>query len=84
MKKKIIHIAQSAGGVAEYIYMLMKNMNKEQYTNILIVSEDYKEQINRFQNLVEKIYFVPMIREIKIKSDFLAVKEVRKILKLEN
>ena len=83
MKKKIIHIAQSAGGVAEYIYMLMKNMNKEQYTNILIVSEDYKEQINRFQNLVEKIYFVPMIREINIKSDFLAVKEVRKILKLE-
>ena len=40
-KKKIVHIAQSAGGVAEYLYMLLKNSNNNNYENILIVSKDY-------------------------------------------
>ena len=40
-KKKIVHIAQSAGGVAEYLYMLLKNSNNN-YENILIVSKDYE------------------------------------------
>ncbi len=81
--KKIVHIAQSAGGVAEYLYMFLKNFNTKEYENILIVSEDYKEQIDRFKNISSKVYFVPMIREIKLKEDLRAVKEVKKIIKKE-
>lgn len=64
--------------------MFLKNLKDKEYENILIVSEYYKEQINRLKNLSDKIYFVPMIREISIKSDFNSVKEVRKILKKKN
>ena len=80
-KKKIVHIAQSAGGVAEYLYMLLKNIKNSEYENILIVSEQYKEQIDRFKEIVDKIYFVPMIREINIKADFKAILQVKKLIK---
>lgn len=79
--KKIVYIAQSAGGVAEYLYMLLSNMNSTKYDNILIVSEDYKNQIDRFKKLVTKIYFVPMTREIEAKSDIRAIIKIRKLLK---
>ena len=49
MTKKIVHIAQSAGGVAEYLYMFLKNFKDDNYENILIVSEDYKKQIEKFR-----------------------------------
>ena len=81
VKKKIVHIAQSPGGVAEFIYMLLKNWDNNEYKNILIVSEDYREQIERFKPYVEDIYFVPMSREITIKKDISAILKVRKILK---
>ena len=81
LKKKIVHIAQSPGGVAEYLYMLLKNWNNKEYENFLIVSEDYKNQIDRFKPYVEQIYFVPMVREITIKKDISAILKVGKILK---
>lgn len=81
VEKKVVHIAQSPGGVAEYLYMLLKNWNDKEYKNILIVSEDYREQIERFKPHVENIYFVPMVRDITIKKDILAILKVRKILK---
>ena len=83
-KKKIIHIAQSAGGVAEYLYMFLNNMKDDNYESILVVSEDYREQIGRFKDITKKLYFVPMIREINIKSDFNAVGKVRNIIKKEH
>lgn len=83
-KRKIVHIAQSAGGVAEYLYMLLKNWKNDEYENILIVSEDYQTQLERFNPFVKQIYIVPMIRDICFKSDINAVFKVRKILKKEN
>lgn len=80
-KLKIVHIAQSAGGVENYIYMLLSNLKREQYDNILIISEDYKKDEERFKNLISKIYYVPMQRNINFKSIFLSVKKVKKILK---
>ena len=81
MTKKIVHIAQSAGGVAEYLYMFLKNFKDDNYENILIVSEDYKNQIERFRPYVSNIYIVPMIREVKVKNDVKSIIKVRKILK---
>ena len=80
-RKKIVHIAQSAGGVAEYLYMFLKNWKNEDYENILIVSQDYEEQLERFKPYTSNIYIVPMVREIEAKNDIKAVLKVRKILK---
>ena len=80
-KKKIIHVAQSAGGVAEYLYMFLKNFDSNDYENILIVSEDYKEQLERFRPYVEDIYIVPMIRNINLKSDINAILKLKRIIK---
>ncbi len=81
MKKKIVYVAQSAGGVAQYLYMLLNNMQQEKYENILIISEDYKEQIERFKKIVNQIYIVPMIREISPKKDLKAILKIKKLLK---
>ena len=80
-KKKVVHIAQSAGGVAEYLYMFLKNWKNENYENILIVSQDYKEQLDRFKPYTSNIYVVPMTREVEFKNDVKSIFEVRKILK---
>lgn len=80
-KKKIVHIAQSAGGVLEYLYMFFKNFNNEDYENILIVSQDYEKNLKKFRNIVKEIYIVPMTREIKLKQDIKSILEVRKLLK---
>ena len=80
-KKTIVLIAQSAGGVAEYLYMFLKNCKDENFENILIVSEDYKEQLERFKPYTSNIYIVPMVREIDLKKDLKSIIEVRKILK---
>ena len=81
MKKKVVYVAQSAGGVAEYLYMLLHNIDKTKYEHILVVSEDYKDQIDRFKNLVSDIYFVPMVREISPKTDLRSICKLRKIFK---
>lgn len=83
-KKKIIYVAQSAGGVAEYLYMFFQNMTNSHYNHILIVSEDYKEQIQRFKSLVNKVYIVPMKRDISLKSDVMAIQKLKEIFKQEN
>lgn len=79
--KKIVYIAQSAGGVAEYLYMLLKNFKNKEYESILIVSEDYNEQLERFKPYVSHIYIIPMIRELNLKTDIKAILELKKRLK---
>lgn len=81
IKKKIVHIAQSAGGVAEYLYMFLKNFKNNDYENILIISQDYEEQLDRFKPYTTNIYIVPMIREVKLKEDLKSVVKIRKLLK---
>ena len=80
-KKTIVHIAQSAGGVAEYLYMFLKNFKDDNYENIMIVSQDYKEQLDRFKPYTSNINIVPMVREVEAKSDIKSIVEVRKLLK---
>ena len=79
-KKRIMHIAQSAGGVAEYIYTLLKCMNNEKYENILICSNEYKN-INKMTELNIEKYYVDMVRNIDIKKDFKAIRRIRQIVK---
>ena len=83
-RKKIIFMAQSyRGGVTEYLYMLLSKLNRDKYYSILLFSEEYKEQEERFKKISNKIYYIPMSRNINIKKDLKAIKETRKIFKKE-
>ena len=82
-KIRVIHILQSAGGVAEYLKDLLNHMDKNKHENILIVSNDYKGQEEILSKKCDKIFYVDMVREIEPKKDFSAVMKIRKIIKQE-
>ncbi|ACD51497.1 glycosyltransferase [Clostridium botulinum] len=82
MKKKIMHIVQSPGGVERYISMFLKNMDLSKYDNILVCSLDYEEQ--KYVNLVSAFEYVDMTRKINLKSDLYAVIKIRKLIKKYN
>ena len=78
-KIRIVHIAQSPGGVERYLRSLLKYSNREKYEIILIVSNQYKRK--NYVNLVDAFENVDMIRSIDPKSDLNAIKAIRKLLK---
>lgn len=82
--QKILHICQSnIGGTTEYIYLLIKNLDKSKYENILVCpsSGNIKRKISE---LGIKIYILEMRREISFIKDFKDILEIRKIIKKEN
>lgn len=82
-KIRVIHILQSAGGVAEYLKDLLNYIDKSKYENIIIVSNDYKSQEETLSKKCDKIFYVDMVREIEPKKDFSAIIKIRKIIKQE-
>lgn len=82
-KIKVIHVLQSAGGVAEYIKDLLNNIGNDRYENILIVSNDYKENEKNLEKMCSNIFYVDMIREINLKKDIDAIIKIKRILKKE-
>ncbi|MDD6794475.1 MAG: hypothetical protein PUE01_03530 [Clostridiaceae bacterium] len=84
MKKRIMHITQSNGGVARYLQMLFKHSNKELYEHILVYPSEYKEEEKYFKNLVYKIEFVDMVREINFIKDLKSIYKIYKLIKLYN
>lgn len=79
--KRVMHIAQSAGGVEKYIEMLLNNMDGE-YENILVCSYDYSEEFLKSLNI--KYERINMVRELNPTKDFKSIREVRKIIKKYN
>ena len=77
-KIRIVHIAQAAGGVEQYIKMLLKYMNSTKFENILIVSKDY--HIDNYVSLVDAVEQIDMDREIGI-EDLKAAGKVRSLIK---
>lgn len=61
-KIRVVHIAQAPGGVACYIEMLLKHLDKNKYENILICSQDFDVEV--FKPLVKHIDVVEMDRKI--------------------
>ncbi|WP_394871367.1 glycosyltransferase family 4 protein [Clostridium butyricum] len=82
MKKKIMHIVQSPGGVERYINMFLKNMDSSKYDNILICSLDYDKK--KYEDFIYAFEYVNMSREINLKSDLSAILHIRKIIKKYN
>lgn len=79
-KKKIMHISQANGGVAQYLKMLFKYMNRDKYYQILIYPEQYKDEKEDFIHLVDSIEFINMEREINLKKDFSATLKINKLI----
>lgn len=82
MKKRIMHVVQSHGGVERYLSMLLKNMDKFKYEQILVASYDYHKE--NFNGLVDVFEQIDMIRDISISKDVKAVISLRKLLNKYN
>ncbi len=80
MKKiRIIHFAQSNGGVERYLYTYFKYSNKELFDNVLICADTFEFQ--KFASLVSDVTILPLKREISIKDDLISILKVRRIIK---
>lgn len=80
-KIRILHIAQAAGGVDRYIRMLLKYLDKGKFENILVCSQDFREE--DYRDLADSFEQVEMTRAIG-GSDLKAVKGVRALIKKYN
>ena len=77
-KKRILHVAQAAGGVDRYIQMLLKYLDNNKFENILVCSQDFKEE--DYKDLADFFEQIEMNRAIG-KNDLRAIKEIRKLIK---
>ena len=75
---RVVHIAQAAGGVEQYIKMLLKYMDSTKFENILIASQDY--HVENYANLVDAFELVDMSRAIGMNDLKTAIK-VRALIK---
>ena len=75
---RVVHIAQAAGGVEQYIKMLLKYMDSTKFENILIASQDY--HVENYANLVDAFELVDMSRAIGM-NDLKAAIIVRALIK---
>ncbi|EHI99327.1 glycosyl transferase group 1 [Clostridium sp. DL-VIII] len=79
MRKLVMHIAQAAGGVERYMIMLLENMNKSEYRNIVVCSYDFN--IYKLKDISEVIEQVKMHRKINLFKDIIAIYKVRRLIK---
>ncbi len=77
--RTVIHVAQAPGGVERYLYTLLKYIDKSEYNNILVLSQNY--DIQKFKNLATKIETVEMYREIGFFKEIKAIFNIRKLIK---
>lgn len=77
-KVRILHVEQAAGGVARYIRMLLKYLDKNKFENVLVCSQDFHEE--DYKGLVDSFEQVEMTRAIG-GNDIKAIKEVRKLIR---
>lgn len=82
--KKIMYITQSNGGVARYLQMIFKYINKEKYEHILVYPNQFKEEGKEFEGIVDKIEFADMYRELNLKEDLKALIQIYKLIKKHN
>ena len=80
-KIRILHIAQAAGGVDRYIRMLLKYLDKEKFENILVCSQDFREE--DYKNLVDFFEQVKMDTIPKNERRLKSVEEHLKMLEQE-
>ena len=78
---RILHVAQAAGGVERYIRMLLKYLDKEKFENILVCSQDFREE--DYDGLVDSFEQIELNRAIGA-NDLRSIVEIRKLVKKYN
>ena len=74
MKKiKVLHIAQSDGGVAQYLKMYFRYCDSNNFENTLLCSQLYSSQVNDFKKLGVKVYLENMERNIDPIKDLTSI-----------
>ncbi len=77
---KILHIIQpTSGGAERYLFMLLKNMQKQGYEHILVCS--YGQNIVPYKDYISDYKYVRMNREISLINDAKAILKLRKLIK---
>ena len=83
-KLKIAHIAHSVGGVDVYLRNIIKNIDSDKFSNIVIHGlNDTNNNFQDNQKNIVKSYKTTMVRDISIFKDIKSIFEVYKILKKE-
>lgn len=77
-KIKVLHVAQAAGGVDRYLQMLIKYLDKDEFENIVVLSQDYKK--SDYDGLASAFEQIEMTRAIGI-NDLKAIVKVRYFIK---
>lgn len=80
-KIRILHVAQSAGGVDRYIRTLLKYLDHNKYENIFVCSYDFRRK--DYEGLADFFEQVDMGRAISIK-DIRSIVSLRKFIKMYN
>ena len=78
---KILHVVQAAGGVDRYIRMLLKYLDKEEFENIMVCSQDFHRE--DYDELVDSFEQIEMNRAIGV-NDLKSIGKVRKLIKKYN
>lgn len=78
-KIRILHVAQSAGGVDRYLRMLLKYLDHNKYENIFACSYDFRRK--DYEGLVISFEQVDMERAISI-NDIRSIIAIRKLIKM--
>lgn len=78
-KIKILHIAEAAGGVDQYLKMLLKYLDKTKFENILVCSKDYIKE--EYTGLADVFINIDMQHEISASDDMKSVREIRRLIK---
>lgn len=73
-KIKLLHIAQSAGGVDRYLRMLLKYLDRSKVENMVVLSQDFRKE--DYEGLADDYVTVEMQRAIGI-QDLRAISEIR-------
>jgi len=80
-KIRILHVVQAAGGVDRYIRMLLKYLDKEEFENIMVCSQDFHK--GDYERLADGFEQIEMNRAIGM-SDLKSIREVRRRIKKYN
>ena len=85
MKKiRILHIAQSNGGVLEYLKMLIKYMDRGKFEFYLLASKEYEDERKSFEEIGCKLDTIVMVREISPNLDLKSIIMIRRYIKKIN
>lgn len=81
-KIKVLHIVQSNGGVAEYLKMFFKYIDKDKFQLDLLCSQQYESEKTFFREIGYELNTISMTREIDPFVDIKCIFKIAKYIKI--